>query len=416
MVKDRDIYVYYDGEQVESPVLMGVLTSTHLRGKEIFSFEFDDAWLSDRRFRSFDPDLQLFHGRQYAPQGKDNFGIFLDSTPDRWGRVLLERREAEVARMEGRQVRNLYETDYLLGVFDGSRMGALRFKLEANGPFLDNDAAMATPPWTSLRELEEASLNLEDSPETGQSKWLKMLVAPGSSLGGARPKANVLDKNGNLWIAKFPSRKDRRDVGAWEAVCAELAKRSGITVSDFRIERCSGEYHTFLTKRFDRTDDGKRRQFTSTMTLLGYGDGEKSVGASYLEIAEWIERNCMNVNENLLELFRRIAFNVAISNCDDHLRNHGFIYSPKGWSLSPAYDLTPDPAGYGLKLNVNETDNSLDFNLVLSISPYLGIKQTTANEIVKQIKSVVSSWKAVATQFSIPRLEQDVMAQAFNKK
>lgn len=410
-----DIYVYYDGEHVGSPVLMGVLTSTHLRGKEIFSFEFDDAWLSDRRFRSFDPDLQLFHGRQYAPQGKDNFGIFLDSTPDRWGRVLLERKEAEVARMEGRHVRNLYETDYLLGVFDGSRMGALRFKREVDGPFLDNDAAIATPPWTSLRELEEASLNLEDSPETGQSKCLKMLVAPGSSLGGARPKANVLDKNSNLWIAKFPSRKDHRDVGAWEAVCTELAKRSGITVSDFRLERYCGEYHTFLTKRFDRTDAGKRRQFTSAMTLLGYGDGEKSVGASYLEIAEWIERNCMNVNENLLELFRRIAFNVAISNCDDHLRNHGFIYSPKGWSLSPAYDLTPDPAGYGLKLNINETDNSLDFDLILSIAPYLGIKQTTASEVVKQIKSVVSSWKTVATRFSIPSLEQDVMAQSFNK-
>lgn len=151
------------------------------------------------------------------------------------------------------------------------------------------------------------------------------------------------------------------------------------------------------------------------MTLLGYSDGERAVGVSYLEIAEWIERNCMNVNENLQELFRRIAFNVAISNCDDHLRNHGFIYSPKGWSLSPAYDLTPDLAGYGLKLNINETDNSLDFDLVLSIATYLGIKQATANEIVKHIKSVVSSWKAVATRFSIPYLEQDVMAQAFNK-
>ncbi len=413
MVKNRDIYVYYDGEQVESPVLMGVLTSTHLRSKEIFSFEFNDAWLSDRRFRSFDPDLQLFRGRQYAPQGKDNFGIFLDSTPDRWGRVLLERREAEVARMEKRQVRNLYESDYLLGVYDGSRMGALRFKQEPDGPFLDNDSAMATPPWTSLRELEEASINLEECPESGQSKWLKMLVAPGSSLGGARPKANVLDKNNNLWIAKFPSRKDRRDVGAWEAVCTELAKRSGITVSDFRLGRYSDEYHTFLTKRFDRTDAGKRRQFTSAMTLLGYSDGERSVGASYLEIAEWIERNCMNVNENLQELFRRIAFNVAISNCDDHLRNHGFIYSPKGWNLSPAYDLTPDPAGYGLKLNINETDNSLDFDLVLSIAPYLGIRNETANQIIEQIKSVVSSWKAVATRFGIPRLEQDAMARAF---
>ena len=414
MGKDRNIYVYYDGEQVDFPVIMGILTSVQLRGKEIFSFEFDKTWLSDQRFRSFDPDLQLFQGRQYAPQDKDNFGIFLDSAPDRWGRVLLERIEAELARLDGRQIRNLYETDYLLGVFDGSRMGALRFKLEPDGAFLDNDATMATPPWTSLRELEEASLNLEDSHIAGQSKWLRMLVAPGSSLGGARPKANVLDKDGDLWIAKFPSRKDRRDVGAWEAVCTGLAKRAGIAVSNFKLERYSGEYHTFLTKRFDRTDGGKRRQFTSAMTLLGYSDGEDSVGASYLEIAEWIEKNCMNIYDNLLELFRRIVFNVAISNCDDHLRNHGFIYSPKGWTLSPAYDLTPDPAGYGLKLNIDETDNSLDFTLALSIAPYLGINDETANQIVRHIKSVVSSWRTAATQYGIPRSEQEIMERAFN--
>ena len=347
------------------------------------------------------------------PQGKDNFGIFLDSTPDRWGRVLLERKEAEMARLENRKVRNLFETDYLLGVFDGSRMGALRFKIDPKGDFLDNDADMATPPWTSLRDLENASLNLEDCPEVQQSKWLRMLVAPGSSLGGARPKANVLDKDGSLWIAKFPSRKDRRDVGAWEAVCCEMARRSGVNVSDFKIERFSDKYHTFLTKRFDRTAEGKRRQFTSAMTLLGYSDGENSEGASYLEIAEWIERNCMNVNENLTELFRRIVFNIAVSNCDDHLRNHGFIYSPKGWTLSPAYDLTPDPKGYGLKLNISETDNSLDYDLALSIIPYLGINKDTAEGIIDKTRNVVSEWRKIATRYGIPNSEQDLTESAF---
>lgn len=413
MGKDRNIYVYFDGEQVDAPVLMGVLTSTHLRGKEIFSFEFDKLWLADKRFRSFDPDLQLFTGRQYVPQDKDNFGIFLDSTPDRWGRVLLERREAELSKIEGRPVRNLFETDFLLGVFDGSRMGALRFKVDPDGDFLDNDSAMATPPWTSLRGLEEASLNLEDCADTQQSKWLRMLVAPGSSLGGARPKANVLDCDGQLWIAKFPSRKDRRDVGAWEAVCTELARRAGISVSEYRLERYGADHHTFLTKRFDRTDDGRRRQFTSAMTLLGYSDGERSQGASYLEIAEWIERNCMNVEQNLLELFRRIVFNIAISNCDDHLRNHGFIYAPKGWTISPAYDLTPDPSGYGLKLNISETDNALDFNLALSIIPYLGIKRDVAEQLIEQVKRVVSSWRIVASDFGLSQSEQHLMESAF---
>ena len=212
MAETRNIYVYYDGEQVESPLMMGLLSCGHLRGKDIFSFEFDKSWLADKRFRSFDPDLQMFGGKQYVPQGKDNFGIFLDSTPDRWGRVLLERKEAEMARLENRKVRNLFETDYLLGVFDGSRMGALRFKIDPEGDFLDNDADMATPPWTSLRDLENASLNLEDCPEVQQSKWLRMLVAPGSSLGGARPKANVLDKDGSLWIAKFPSKHDEQNL------------------------------------------------------------------------------------------------------------------------------------------------------------------------------------------------------------
>ena len=413
MAETRNIYVYYDGEQVESPLMMGLLSCGHLRGKDIFSFEFDKSWLADKRFRSFDPDLQMFGGKQYVPQGKDNFGIFLDSTPDRWGRVLLERKEAEMARLENRKVRNLFETDYLLGVFDGSRMGALRFKIDPEGDFLDNDADMATPPWTSLRDLENASLNLEDCPEVQQSKWLRMLVAPGSSLGGARPKANVLDKDGSLWIAKFPSRKDRCDVGAWEAVCCEMARRSGINVSDFKIERFSDKYHTFLTKRFDRTAEGKRRQFTSAMTLLGYSDGENSEGASYLEIAEWIERNCMNVNENLTELFRRIVFNIAVSNCDDHLRNHGFIYSPKGWTLSPAYDITPDPKGYGLKLNISETDNSLDYDLALSITPYLGINKDTAEAIIDNTRNVVSEWRKIATRYGIPNSEQDLTESAF---
>ena len=411
---EKIIQVYYDGEQVTAPVLMGTLESVTLRGKEIFSFQFDENWLQGKLARTFDPDLQLFSGRQYVPGGKTNFGLFLDSTPDRWGKLLLDRRELERARSENRDVRALRESDYLLGVFDDSRMGALRFKSDPDGPFLDDDAAMATPPWASIRDLEYASLQLEAEGEARESKWLRMLLHPGSSLGGARPKANVSDESGHLWIAKFPSGKDRKDVGAWEAVCMQLARLSGIKVSDWKVERFNLGYQTFLTKRFDRKDDGRRIHYTSAMTLLGYTDGtDAASGASYLELADWISRNCDDVDGNLIELFRRIVFNIAVSNCDDHLRNHGFLFTAKGWTLSPAFDLNPDEYGTGLSLCINENDNALDFNLVREIAPYFGIKDSEADRIIASIRRVVSYWSSLATSYGIPRSEQEAMKGCF---
>lgn len=415
MNQDRTIYVYFDGVQVDAPLYMGSLTGIRVRGKELFSFEFDDSWLKNKSLKSFDPDLQLFTGRQYAPQGKSNFGIFLDSTPDRWGRMLLDRREVIRAREEERQVCSLLETDYLLGVFDECRMGALRFKLSPEGSFLDNDVSLSSPPWTQLRDLEYASLQLERDEDIKESKWLRMLLQPGSSLGGARPKANVLDETGHPWIAKFPSKNDRKDVGAWESVCMELARKCGIGVSDWKLTKLSSSYHTLLSRRFDRCN-GRRCQFTSAMTMLGYVDGaDASAGVSYLELAEWIMRNCCNVDENLRELFRRIAFNVAVSNCDDHLRNHGFLYTAKGWTLSPAYDLTPDEYGEGLTLCINESENALDFNLVLSIAPYLGINDEEAHSIIDTVRSVTSTWRDVAANYGIPRSEQEIMQNAFKR-
>lgn len=411
---DRIIYVFYDGAETQSPLLMGTLVGTRIRGKELFSFEFDDSWLRNKMFKSFDPELQLFKGRQYASQDKSNFGIFLDSTPDRWGRMLLDRREIIKAREENRPVIPLLETDYLLGVYDESRMGALRFKTSLDGDFLDNDNSLASPPWTSLRDLEYASLQIEQDEDIKDSKWLRMLIQPGSSLGGARPKANVLDTAGHPWIAKFPSRKDRKDIGAWEAVCMDLARRCNIEVSDWKLLKFNSTYHTFLTKRFDRTDDRKRHHFTSAMTLLGYSDGaDATMGVSYLEIAEWIMQNCYNVDQNLQELYRRIAFNIAISNCDDHLRNHGFLYTNKGWTLSPAYDLTPDEYGTDLKLCINESESALDFELVRSVAPYFGISDKAAQEIIDTIKNEVANWRQVASKYGITRSEQEQMAQAF---
>lgn len=416
MAQNKDIYVYMDWQESDLPIQMGVLHSEVLRGKEVFSFENTPDWLTYKQFRALDPDLAQFSGKQYLPTDKSNFGMFLDSSPDRWGRMLMRRREAINARLENRASRTLTEADYLLGVYDGNRMGALRFKLLPDGEFMDCNKAMATPPWASIRDLEYASLQLEKEnlkDDAEYAKWLNMLIAPGSSLGGARPKANILDNDGALWIAKFPSGHDTRDMGAWEAATAEMARGCGIEMAESRAQKFSSRQHTFLTKRFDRVD-GQRIHFASAMTLLGYTDGADSAeGVSYLELAEWIGRNCDNVSQNLEQLWRRIVFNIAVSNCDDHLRNHGFLLTPKGWTLSPAYDINPDEHGTGLKLNISENDNSLDFELALSTAAYYGLDTEKSNEIVCQIKKAVSGWQQLAIKYGISRSEQEDTAGAF---
>ncbi len=418
MAQKRDIEVYMDWEEFDSPILMGVLSSELLRGKEVFSYHNDPEWLQYSQFRALDPDLGNFIGKQYLPTDKSNFGLFLDSAPDRWGRILMQRREALMARTEGRPPRKLVEVDYLMGVYDGNRMGALRFKNSGQDEFMDNNKQMAAPPWSSIRDLEYASLQIEkddavDNPEF--AKWLNMLIAPGSSLGGARPKANIAGEDGALWIAKFPSRNDSRDMGAWEAVTASLARQCGIEMSECRAQKFGRNQHTFLTKRFDRSIEGKRIYFASAMTLLGYTDGASgSEGVSYLELAEWISANCYDVERDLKELWRRIIFNIAVSSCDDHLRNHGFLLTPKGWRLSPAYDINPDEYGFGLKLNITEEDNSLDFDLALEVVKYYGITKQQGEEIIKQICSIVSHWREEATKYGISRTEQEQMASAFN--
>lgn len=412
----KEIYVYMDWQHDHMPILVGKLYSETLRGKEVFSFENDSNWLANKKNRVLDPDLSLFSGKHYLPVGKSNFGIFLDSSPDRWGRMLMRRREAINARLEHRSIKTLTETDYLLGVYDGTRMGALRFKLSPDGEFMDNNKSMATPPWASVRDLEYATLQIEKDDikdDAEYEKWLNMLMAPGSSLGGARPKANILYKDGTLWIAKFPSGHDTKDMGAWEAVTFELARMCGIEMAESKAQKFGSRHHVFLTKRFDRVGNN-RIHFASAMTLLGYTDGADSAqGVSYLELAEWIIQNCNNVSQNLEQLWRRIVFNIAVSNCDDHLRNHGFLLTQKGWTLSPAFDINPDEYGTGLKLNISENDNSLDFELALSTSGYFGIDGVKANEIVNQTKKVVSNWKQLATKYGISRSEQEDIRPAF---
>jgi serine/threonine-protein kinase HipA len=408
-----DILVYADWEGMEAPTPMGVLSVTHTRGHAVLTFSYDKQWIKTANAQSLDPDLQWYEGSQFLPGNKPNFGLFLDSSPDRWGRVLMDRREAILARKEDRKPKPLYEEDYLLGVYDAYRMGAIRFKLEKEGPFLNDNQGLAAPPWTSLRELEFASLQLEeDTLKDDESlRWINMLIAPGASLGGARPKASVIDEKGHLWIAKFPSVKDRIDIGAWEMVVNELAEKAGINIAKGMARVYNGEQHSFLSRRFDRTGRGKRIHFASAMTLLGQTDG--AIGASYLQLAEFILRNSASPDANLEELWRRIVFYIAVKNTDDHLRNHGFLLTPDGWTVSPAYDVNPVCYGTGLTLNISETDNALDWDLVRSVAKYFRLKDKQATEIIAMTRKTVSQWPKIASKYKIKRSEQELMAQAF---
>jgi serine/threonine-protein kinase HipA len=412
----RRVEVLADWRSGQPPLLVGLLTASEVRGREVFAFEYAASFLTAPDAFALDPALPLVRGPLFVPRGHDNFGLFLDASPDRWGRVLLQRREAQRAREVGRKERRLGELDYLLGVFDEHRMGALRLRIDG-GPFLDDDRTLASPPWTSLRELEAASKALEkDGAEKSPSyaKWLRLLVAPGRSLGGARPKASVVDEAGALWIAKFPSGRDAHDVGAWEAVAHRLARAAGIEVPETRCERFGSRHHTFLARRFDRAESGARRHFSSAMTLLQRRDGEE--GASYLDLAALLVQGASDPPGALEQLWRRMVFSVCISNVDDHLRNHGFLLQlgrRRGWTLSPAYDLNPVATGNGLTLNISETDNAQEPSLLLEVAPHFRVKAARAEQILAEMRKAIRRWHKEAAALGISRSEQERMAPAF---
>lgn len=415
----REIIVYADWVGLPETSKMGTLRSELSRGEEIFSFTYSDGWLNSGYAQEIDPDLKLYGGPQYISDEKPNFGLFLDSSPDRWGRMLMERREAIVSRKTGQSKKSLRESDFLLGVSDETRMGALRFKMEEEGDFLANHEEVKVPPLSSIRELEHASLRIEENDffknEEAQ-KWLMMLMAPGSSLGGARPKANVINPEGHLWIAKFPSKHDEKNIGAWEFLVNQMAKDLGIDVAIGKAKTYSQKRHTYLTKRFDRTSDNKRIHFASAMSLLGFKDGySHKEGGSYLELVELLEHYGCEAHDDIRELWRRIVFSVAISNTDDHLRNHGFLLSKNGWRLSPAYDINPIEKGTGLSLNISEVDNSLDFDLCMEVIDYFRWEEKEAQHFIDQTKNMVSQWKQRATQMGIPNSEQTMMETAFER-
>ena len=413
MAEKTDIWVYAHWKGMIMPKCIGILSAQQAKGRKAFSFSYNSDWIYSEQQLLIDPDIAWYTGQQF-PNVKENFGVFLDSMPDTWGRTLMKRRAALSANEQGLPAPKLYDIDFLLGVHDFSRMGALRFKKDPGGDFLDNDPVSPVPPWASIRELQYGAQLIESNVDTAEvRKWLAMLMAPGSSLGGARPKANILDEDGQPWIAKFPSKHDSVNKGAWEYLAYRLAVDAGINMAESRLEHITGSYHTFFTKRFDRQKQD-RIHFASAMTMTGKNEELiRDETPSYLDIVEFIQFSGAHVTEDLHQLWKRLIFNILISNTDDHLRNHGFILTPEGWRLSPAFDINPSIDKEGLALNIDMDKNSLDIDLAKSVGAYFRMEEIEMDSVIEQVRSVVSGWQKLAAEIGIPRGEQMVMTAAF---
>ena len=410
------LLVFADFDWLDKPELVGELCYEKLRGSESYAFRFDDNWLKFHAGIKLSEDINNYPGLQYTQPGNDIFGCFSDALPDRWGRTLLKRREQIQASEEKRAVRNLSSFDYLMGIDDVSRMGGFRLKRELDGDFINVSPSLKIPPLTELRQLVLASQEVEKSEENDvlpEKKWIAQLIQPGTSLGGARPKAGVLDDSGNLCIAKFPSRKDDYDTGLWEHFSHLLARKAGINAAQTKVLGGLGKYHTLLSKRFDRTDEGKRIHFASSMSLIGLRDGDNAQGGyGYLNIVDFILQSCCDVEKNLQELYRRVAFNICIGNSDDHFRNHGFLLTPRGWTLSPAYDMNPTLNEYQ-SLLINESSNKADIRTLLESCESYMIKKEVAENIIRQVQAAVAGWENLAVLLQIPAREVTMFKDRF---
>ncbi len=412
------LFVYGDFDWLETPVLIGELGYESLRGSDSYSFKFDKGWLAKYGNIFLSADINNFPGLQYTQPGKDIFGCFSDALPDRWGRTLLNRREQILATEEKRPVRRLSSFDYLVGIDDFSRMGGFRFKENPEEEFINCEEYLRIPPITDIRTLVVASMEFERSEEKNllpEKKWIQQLVHPGTSLGGARPKAGVVDEESKLCVAKFPSRRDDYDVALWEHHSHLLAKEAGVTAAVTRVINSGDKYHVLLSKRFDRTEEGRRIHFASAMTLLGLTDGcDAKNGNGYLDIVDFILQNCCDVGENLRQLYRRVAFNIAIGNSDDHFRNHGFLLTPRGWTLAPAYDMNPTLSEYQ-SLLINSSTNESNLQILLDSSEEYMISREEALTIITEVLTGISKWQAIAVGLGISKREIDMFRHVYSK-
>lgn len=415
----KKLYVFADFDWLKEPRLVGELSYESLRGSDSYGFCYSNEWLKDYGSLFLGDDLNNYPGQQYTAPDKDIFGCFSDALPDRWGRTLINRREQILAKDEKRPVRRLSSFDYLIGIEDFSRMGGFRFKESMDGDYINASETLRIPPLTDIRELIAASSEIEKSEEEDQlpeMRWIAQLVQPGSSLGGARPKASVLDENKNLCIAKFPSRKDDYDAGLWEHFSHLLAKKAGINAAETRVISTNDKYHTLLSRRFDRREDGKRIHFASAMTLLGLNDGANAnTGNGYLDIVDFVIQNCTNVEDNLKELYRRVAFNICIGNTDDHFRNHGFLLTVKGWSLSPAYDMNPTVNEYQ-SLLISTDSNKADLSILLDGCEDYMLNRKTAENIVLEVVEAVKKWRELVARLDISEREMDMFAGVLDER
>jgi len=414
----KKLYVYADFDWLKDIELVGELGYESLRGSDSYSFRFADSWMKKYNAINLSEDINNYPGIQYTQPNKDIFGCFADALPDRWGRTLLLRREQILAQDENRPIRRLSSFDFLTGIDDFSRMGGFRFKETPDGEFINADNSLRIPPLTDLRELIAASKEIEkieDVNELPEKRWIAQLVQPGSSLGGARPKANVVDTDRSICVAKFPSLKDDYDVGLWEHFCHLLAKNAGINSAETKVIATNDKHHTLLSRRFDRTDAGERIHFASAMTLLGLNDGDNATtGHGYVDIVDFILSGCTDVDANLRELFRRVAFNICVGNSDDHFRNHGFLLTAKGWVLSPAYDMNPTLNDHQ-SLLINSNTNKSDLSILLDSCDEYMLTHTIAKEIIDKVVAAVKDWHALANRLGITKREMTLFEGVFEK-
>ena len=382
----KKLYVYADFDWLKEVELIGELGYESLRGADSYSFTFNNEWLRQHSDLFLSDDLNNYPGQQYTQPGKDIFGCFSDALPDRWGRTLLLRREQIVAAEEQRPVRRLSSFDFLTGIDDFSRMGGFRFKEDLDGEFINVSESLKIPPLTDIRELIAASAEIEKCEENNMlpdRKWIAQLVQPGTSLGGARPKANVVDADKTLYVAKFPSRKDDYDVGLWEHFGHLLATKTGINAAK---------------------------------TKMGLSDGDNATTRhGYLDIVDFIIQSCTDVERNLQELYRRVAFNICIGNSDDHFRNHGFLLTAKGWILSPAYDMNPTLNEYQ-SLLVSSTSNKAELSILLDACEDYMLNRKTAEKIISEVIGAVKGWRELATRLGISKREMDMFAGVLDER
>ena len=405
---EREIFVYADLKA--SPHLMGRLWTRTRKDRESATFEYDKEWLSHAQRYSLEPALRLGPGPFHASADKPLFCAIGDSAPDRWGRVLMRRAERRRAERERTTPRALREIDYLLLVNDEARQGALRFSETQGGPFLAERGPAPIPPLIELPRLLSASERVADDTDTEED--LRLLLAPGSSLGGARPKASVRDRDGHLAIAKFPNKGDEYNAVLWEALALTLAAKAGITVPEWRLEDVA-QRPVLLLRRFDRIT-GTRVPFLSAMSMLGARDNEQR---SYLEFVDALRQSGATPRDDMRSLWRRIVFSILISNTDDHLRNHGFLYAgAPGWRLAPAYDLNPVPADIKprvLTTNISFDDGTASLSLALEVADYFELNSSEARRITGEVGKAVSKWRSEAARLGLTKAEIDRMASAF---